>query len=168
MSATDNKRRLSPAAQALQRLRFSNVELRIGAQIIAHQQQPVEMARQGTLSARGRYRFFRQHGDDGPDMLCLSLAISQARRLPAESPRLWAKLLEITGDLLGYYSSDWPHVRAAPRLLDGQDLIRALGLKPGPRLGRLLEALDEAQAVGEIATRDEALAWVRAHWPQES
>ncbi len=168
MSAAANKRRLSPAAQALQRLRFSNLEVRIGAQIVAHQQQPLEMARQETLSPRDRYRFFRQHGDDGPDILCLSLAASQARGLPAQSPSLWAMLLETTSALLGYYHAEWPRVRATPRLLDGQDLIRALGLKPGPRLGRLLEALDEAQAVGEVATRDEALAWIRAHRQQVS
>jgi len=166
--APGGKRRLSRAAQALQRLRFSNVEVRISAQIIAHQQQPLEMARQEALSARDRYRFFRQHGDDGLDLICLSLAISQARRLPVESSRLWAKQLEITSDLLGYYSSEWPRVLAASRLLDGQDLIRALGLRPGPRLGGLLEALDEAQAVGEITTRDEALAWAHAHWQEES
>jgi hypothetical protein len=33
-------------------------------------------------------------------------------------------------------------------------------LQPGPQVGILLEAVREAQAVGEIRTRDEAMALV--------
>jgi tRNA nucleotidyltransferase/poly(A) polymerase len=43
-----------------------------------------------------------------------------------------------------------------PRLLTGQDLI-ALGLKPGPAFGRILEAVQTAQLENEITTREEAL-----------
>lgn len=45
-------------------------------------------------------------------------------------------------------------------LLTGRDLI-SLGLTPGPRFGRLLEALLDAQLEGEVTSRDQALAWVR-------
>ena len=45
--------------------------------------------------------------------------------------------------------------------LNGNDLIRQLGLKPGPEFRRILEALEEAQFTGEIKTRDEALALAR-------
>ena len=34
------------------------------------------------------------------------------------------------------------------------------GLRPGPRIGELLEAVREAQISGEIADREEALAFV--------
>lgn len=45
-----------------------------------------------------------------------------------------------------------------PKLTDGNDLMAALGLKPGKLVADLLAAIDEAQALGEIATRDEAIA----------
>jgi poly(A) polymerase len=48
-----------------------------------------------------------------------------------------------------------------PRLLGGADLM-AMGFTPGPLLGETLRALETAQLEGEIATRDEAVAWVRA------
>lgn len=51
-----------------------------------------------------------------------------------------------------------------PRLLTGDDLI-ALGYRPGPRFAEILEAADDAAAEGELTTRDEARAWVRAHFP---
>jgi tRNA nucleotidyltransferase (CCA-adding enzyme) len=51
---------------------------------------------------------------------------------------------------------------ARPRpILRGDDLIRELGLKPGPVVGRLLAEVHEAHAVGDISTRDEALEWAR-------
>lgn len=50
-------------------------------------------------------------------------------------------------------------------LLRGHDLMQALGLTPGPLLGRILEALKEAQVAGEVTTREQALDWVRA-WLQ--
>ncbi len=45
-----------------------------------------------------------------------------------------------------------------PPLITGRDLIGALGLEGGPQIGRLLEAVREAQAAGEVGTREEALA----------
>jgi putative nucleotidyltransferase with HDIG domain len=46
------------------------------------------------------------------------------------------------------------------RLVRGDDLI-AMGLKPGPRIGELLEAVQTAQLEGEIKTRREALELLR-------
>jgi putative nucleotidyltransferase with HDIG domain len=43
-----------------------------------------------------------------------------------------------------------------PPLIRGDDLI-ALGLKPGPRIGQLLEAIQTAQLEGEVTSRDQAL-----------
>ena len=50
-----------------------------------------------------------------------------------------------------------------PRLLSGDDLI-ALGHPPGPRLGEILRALEEAQLEGQLTTRDEAEQFVRTHF----
>jgi poly(A) polymerase len=54
-------------------------------------------------------------------------------------------------------------MRPAP-LLTGHDLI-ALGHRPGPRLGAILRALEEAQLEGALATRDDALAWAARTYP---
>jgi poly(A) polymerase len=36
-----------------------------------------------------------------------------------------------------------------------------LGLKPGPRFGEILEAVETRQLEGALKNREEALAWVR-------
>ena len=45
-------------------------------------------------------------------------------------------------------------------LLRGEDIL-ALGVPPGPEVGRLLDLVAEERAAGEISTRDEALGLVR-------
>jgi poly(A) polymerase len=50
---------------------------------------------------------------------------------------------------------------AAPALLRGEDVMEAFGLPPGAEVGRLLALVREAQDLGLVSTRDEALAHLR-------
>jgi poly(A) polymerase len=47
-------------------------------------------------------------------------------------------------------------------LVRGDELAAALGIEPGPELGRLLAALEEARYAGEIASREEAISLARS------
>lgn len=51
-----------------------------------------------------------------------------------------------------------------PPLVTGRDLL-ALGWKPGPHFGPMLEAAQNAQLEGALATREEALEWLRRTYP---
>src|SRR5205809_7647171 len=50
-----------------------------------------------------------------------------------------------------------------PPLVRGDDLI-ALGLKPGPKFGEILEAVETRQLEGSLRTRDEELDWVKREY----
>jgi poly(A) polymerase len=50
-----------------------------------------------------------------------------------------------------------------PPLVRGDDLI-AFGLKPGPKFGEILEAVETRQLEGKLRTRDEALNWVKREY----
>jgi poly(A) polymerase len=52
------------------------------------------------------------------------------------------------------------------RLLSGRDLM-GLGLRAGPRMGVVLERLEDAQLEGQVATREEAVAWVKRRYGAE-
>ena len=54
-----------------------------------------------------------------------------------------------------------------PPLVRGDDLI-ALGLKPGPRFGEILEAVETRQLEGALKDREEALEWVKAEYLSET
>ena len=49
---------------------------------------------------------------------------------------------------------------APPPLINGEDLI-ALGLRPGPIFGRLLDQAYDLQLEGGLADRDQAMVWLR-------
>ena len=105
------------------------------------------------------YRFFRHLGEHAPDLLLLSLADVGATHAAAGR---WQELADyqtfILEMLAGYFLGDR---RRLPRLLTGHDLQEALGLRPSPLIGRLLRRIEEAQAAGEVATREQALALAR-------
>jgi hypothetical protein len=46
-------------------------------------------------------------------------------------------------------------------LLRGDELAAELGIATGPRIGKLLAALAEAQYAGELSTPEQALAYAR-------
>jgi poly(A) polymerase len=50
-----------------------------------------------------------------------------------------------------------------PPLVRGDDLL-ALGLKPGPKIGEILEAVETRQLEGALASREEALEWVKSEF----
>src|SRR5438067_7385929 len=51
-----------------------------------------------------------------------------------------------------------------PPLVRGDDLI-AMGMKPGPKFGEILEAVETRQLEGALSTRADALEWVRREYP---
>ena len=50
-----------------------------------------------------------------------------------------------------------------PPLVRGDDLI-ALGLKPGPKFGEILDAVETRQLEGILKTREEAIEWVKQEY----
>ena len=50
-----------------------------------------------------------------------------------------------------------------PPLVNGNDLM-SLGLKPGPKFGEILEAVETRQLEGALKSRDEALDWVKREY----
>src|SRR3989440_2324720 len=50
-----------------------------------------------------------------------------------------------------------------PPLVTGNDLI-AMGMKPGPKFGEILEAVETRQLEGALKTHEEALEWVKQEY----
>lgn len=117
--------------------------------------------REMALTRRLTYRYFRDLGEVGLDICLHSLADLLATRGKQISSEDWAAELDVCRELLEAWFEQPEERVSPPRLLNGHDLMAELGLVPGPRLGELLEAVREAQAVGEVNTREEALAVAR-------
>jgi len=147
------------AATILERLRFSTKEIRLVETLIRHHLRPTQMSHDGLPTHRAVYRYFRDAQEAGIDVLFLSLADHLATRGPRLDPAEWREHVQMVEYVLGQRGQEVSLV-SPPKLLSGHDLIDIFGLSPGPRVGELLEAVREAQAAGEVAGREEALAYV--------
>jgi len=52
------------------------------------------------------------------------------------------------------------NVITPPKIVDGYDIMKTFGISPGPEIGEILEKVREAQASGEVTTREEALSFI--------
>jgi putative nucleotidyltransferase with HDIG domain len=155
------------AAQRGKELRLSNPELERLRLIVQHHMRPLFLANTGqSPSRRAIYRYFRDTTAAGVDICLLSLADTLATYGPGLPQDLWANHIEVVRTLLEAWWEK-PQASVAPiPLLNGHDLINEFGLKPGPQIGKLIEIVREAQAVGEINDLASARALVSKYLSQ--
>ncbi len=123
--------------------------LRLG--FLVHEPQP--------LSRRTVYGYLRACSPVEVDVTLLSVADRLATRGDRAQQSIDAHLRVaegLIGDALRWHAEGPP----AP-LVRGDELARALGIAPGPRLGELLEELAEARYAGDLVTREQALGYAR-------
>jgi poly(A) polymerase len=129
--------------------------------MVEHHLRPGQLARESELpTPRAIYRYFRDTDEVGIDTIFLNLADHLAARGPMMEFESWREHAEAMTFVLEERFSE-ESVVSPPKLISGHDLIDNFGMTPGPRVGELLEAVREAQAAGEIVTREEALDFVR-------
>jgi tRNA nucleotidyltransferase/poly(A) polymerase len=173
------------ASDILKNLKFSRAQIDEVAAVIAHHLRPGNLAAGGVVTDRAAYRFFR---DLGPHSLPLLLVCwsdhasylpqdrvskllraaalepeeggaARARLKPAEAQKTVFHLQVISCLLRRLFDADEKPV--PDRVLDGNEVMKLLALKPGPRIGEILEQIREAQAEGKIKSREDALEFVR-------
>jgi poly(A) polymerase len=146
------------------RLRLSSNEARsLSRQVGAHMR-PGNLGHQPVLSARAVYRFFRDLEGDAVGLLIVALGdhftyLSTRVRRSRKDP----VFLTIRKLLENFFLK--PEVVEPPKIVDGNALMKALKLKPGPEIGKLLSAIREGQAAGEVKTKKDALALAKSLLP---
>ena len=73
-------------------------------------------------------------------------------------PEAEGRLLALYREVAKLRDQELAAALASPPLVDGNEVMRALGLPPGEEVGRLLNLVREAQLDGEIKSKQEALA----------
>lgn len=145
------------AYEALRRLRFNEAEARRVALIVRHHMRPLTLAASGSPSRRATFRYFRDLGDAGIDVALLSLADVLGTYGDSLTPDAWQSALDMAAALLDSFFDAREQVVAPPPLVNGNELMAHLHLAPSRQIGALLDAIAEAQAAGDIETRQQAL-----------
>ncbi|MGJ5820016.1 CCA tRNA nucleotidyltransferase [Paludibaculum fermentans] len=132
----------------LSRLRFPSEVIEAVEQMV---DQHMKFKDAGRMGAGAFKRFVRQPGFD---------QLLELHRLD---------ILASGGGLRSYeavkerYAELPEDVLRPPPLITGRDLIE-LGYQPGPAMGTILRAVEEQQLEGELASKEEALAYVKRFW----
>jgi poly(A) polymerase len=147
-------------ASILERLRFSNRETKLAESLVYHHLRPAQMANNGLPTQRAIYRYFRDTGEAGVDILILALADYLASRGPLASMEEWRNHCQLVNYILAENNQQQAKILPV-KLIDGDDIMDKFDLAPGPLVGRLLAMVNEAHASGELSTREEALALVK-------
>jgi putative nucleotidyltransferase with HDIG domain len=141
------------------RLRWPGRAADVLVRLVRQHLRPMHLGMLDDVTRRARYRFHRDVGEEVPALVCLTIA--DAAGTDGRGPRLVYRgrtraLLE------SFLRGEEPAAREAaePPLVRGEDVMAALGLLPGPTVGRALRRAREAQALGLVRTREEALAWL--------
>jgi tRNA nucleotidyltransferase/poly(A) polymerase len=170
------------AAERARGLSVAASEIDYLSRTVEYHMRPGHLADHYPPTRRALYHLFRDAGSLSPDIAMLALADQMATHA-SESPEAapsgagafaaggwrWEDQLGVAGLILGNYFSSGERspddrVLANPRpLLDGTRIMAEFDLSPGPLVGRLIAALREAQAIGEVTTVDEARTWLSTH-----
>ncbi len=145
----------------LERLRFSNREIKLVESLVYHHLRPAQMANNGLPTQRAIYRYFRDTGESGIDILFLALADYLASCGPLASMGEWEKHCQLINYILAEHDKQQDKILPV-KLIDGNDIMNTFDLVPGALIGKLLAMVNEAYASGELSTREEALALVRS------
>lgn len=141
------------ADAAMRRLKVPRALRRRVSRLILFHLRPSHLADAGA-PPRGMRRLVREAGQDLPLLVFHAACDARASSGPGAAAR-WRALRAVLLDLLELARAR-EHA-PLPRLVDGRDVMRVLGLAPGPTVGKVLDRLAERQEAGRLRTREEAL-----------
>ena len=147
------------AAGVLARLRASERLREHVAALTRHHLRLGFLVHEMPLGRRTIYRYLRACEPVQVDVTLLSVADRLATRGRAVPEAAIARHLDLVRQLLGEALA-WHSGPPRPPLR-GDELARAVGLRPGRELGRILAELEEASFAGEITSREQAIAFAR-------
>lgn len=155
------------AAERALALHLSNAEVERLQAIVRHHMRfhfhTNRMEADGSAPSRKAiYKFFRDAGEAGVDLMLLGLADLRGTRGPGLTQEAWTAALDVARIFLENYWERPQESVSPPPLVDGHDVIHEYNLEQGPWVGQVLEAIREAQATGKVATREQALAFGRS------
>ena len=111
-------------------------------------------------SRRALFRFYRDVDTAAPAVALFFLAdFLGARGQTVAEDELESALGHVEAFLHPFIESKEKPPVPVP-LLSGKDIIDLFDLAPGPAIGQLLNALQEAQAAGEVQTHEQAIGYI--------
>jgi poly(A) polymerase len=139
-----------------ERLKLSNDEINSLRKMVFWHLRPGYLADNEEITARARFRYFRDTAREGISVLLLSVADQRATRGPLTSESERRHHEKVVFALVAEYLRRQKE-RPLRRLINGDDIIRKFKLGPSPLIGEILKDVEELQAIGKVKTKSQAL-----------
>ena len=144
----------------LRDLKFSKKQIEYISCMIKNHIYPSNVIVAPSLNDKVMMRYVRKMGDNVVD----NIILAKADRLSARGVDITEEIVNtnISGldKLLDFYLSKKDSLAPLPKLIDGREVMELLDIKPSPKLGEIINAVNEAQLNGDILTHEDAVRFV--------
>lgn len=145
----------------LRDLKFSKKQIEYISCMIKNHIYPSNVIVAPNLNEKVMMRYVRKMGDNVVD----NIILAKADRLSARGVDITEEIVNanISGldKLLDFYLSKKDSLAPLPKLIDGREIMEILNIKPSPKLGEIINAINEAQLNGDITTHEEAVNYIK-------
>ena len=149
------------SVKILKDLHFSNKQIDYISSMIKYHIYPSHVMTSPQITEKIMMRYVRKMDKNSIDAIILA----QADRLSARGPEITDEIVErnITSlnMLLRFYLEVHETLKPLPKLLDGNDVMKILNIKPSKKLGDIMNALHEAQISGDVTTKEHAVEFIK-------
>ncbi len=160
------------SSKILKDLKFSNEEIKLTYEIIKNHMRIGSLFNNyKSLTERAYLKLFRE----AEKFLYLLLILCLADRLsyeiiPLEERRKYfknfqpiKKFIKFENLILEKYK-EYKTKSSLPKLINGYDVMKNLNISPGPIVGKILKLIEEAQILGKISTKTEAIKLAKQYY----
>ena len=113
------------------------------------------------LNEKVMMRYLRKMGENVIDNIILAKADRLSARGEAITEDIVLTNIQGLDRLLNFYLEKRETMKPLPKLLDGLEIMEMLSITQSPELGRIINALKEAQLNGDVNTKEEAIDFVK-------
>ena len=145
----------------LKKLKFSNKQIEYISKMIQFHIYPSALMKDENVTERAIIRFIRKIGNDTLDLL----ELARADRLSAKGPAVTDDMVQVNllnlEKLKEKYFEISPKLKEMPKLIDGNEIMEILNLKPSPKLKEIIDEIKELQLEGKINNKEDAINFVK-------
>ncbi|HEY3176426.1 MAG TPA: HD domain-containing protein [Candidatus Polarisedimenticolia bacterium] len=149
------------AQEALTRLRLSGRKVERAAKLIRNHLRLTLLAAGHEVSDKALRRLVHQMGYDTPVLCLLAVADRRAGGGPEFETRM-RDLERVAARVMGVMLLEGERVISPPPLLTGDEVMRILGIEPGPRVGTVMRWLTRLQVEEKLTRQDQAVALLKS------
>lgn len=150
------------AAELLKKMKFSKKQIEYIQKMIKYHIYPSHVVAAPDINDKIYMRLIRKMGNDVVDVIVLAMADRLSARGVEITDEIVEKNLNNLKALLNFYLSIKNNLKPLPKLLSGEEVMQILNLKPSKELGNIIKSLQEAQLDGNVATKEDAIRFVKS------